>query len=146
MTLKNGVVKKEHVVCVPNVERELLSVLANFATIDNQSKRVNFDLNAIECAIGHQFFLFKPLISMNVRSLKPKLKIKNHNPITALSIIRKPGKRKDLLDNQSDGTKSFLAPYKANEHLQYWVIQTMGFFGKTSASLTRLYSTLLVQL
>ena len=66
MELNNGVVKGEHVVSVSNVDRELLSVIANFATADAQAESVHYDLSGIEGTIGHHLFKFKPLISMKV--------------------------------------------------------------------------------
>ena len=68
MEFSNGVVKGEHVALVSNVDRELLSSIANFATTDARAKRVHYDLSGIEGTIGHHLFKFKPLISMKVNS------------------------------------------------------------------------------
>ncbi|XP_063723177.1 E3 ubiquitin-protein ligase rnf213-alpha-like [Symsagittifera roscoffensis] len=72
MEFSNGVVKGEHVALVSNVDRELLSSIANFATTDARAKRVHYDLSGIEGTIGHHLFKFKPLISMKVMKLMTK--------------------------------------------------------------------------
>ena len=66
MTLSRGVVREEHVASVLNVDRELLSVVANYSTCNLDTHTVTYNLGAIEATIGHKFFRNMPLISMRV--------------------------------------------------------------------------------